>query len=209
MKSRRVPGLFLLGVIVVFVVMGCGRVKEAAEFAKNVSDMAEAGRQAAETAEAVEESSTDWENYDITEEDARRFYSAVGALHEKYPEVDFEVAMTAALGAMSEGIDLEEVVEKETELTFEEYSGLSTALMVVHSEAAGLQFTEEIVASMEDGLAQFEDVDESELTEEQGAALEEQRQALAEAKAEMESPEFQARKEKLEMVTAVRDEMGL
>ena len=209
MKSKIVTRALLPAAMVLFVAMGCGRVKEAAEIAKNVSDMAEAGRQAAETAAAAEESSTDWENYEITEADARRFYEAVATLQDKYPEVDFEVAMTAALGAMSEGINLEKVVEQETDLTFGEYSGLSTALMVVQSEAAGLQFTEEIVASMEDGLTRFEDVDESELTEEQKAALEEQREALAEAKAEMESPEFQARKQKAEMVIAVREEVGL
>lgn len=208
MNRTMIVGLLGLAVVVLLGVSGCGRVKEATQLAKSVAGMAEAGRQVAETSDVAEESSTDWENYDLEESDVRRFYQAVRVLEDKYPDIGFEVAMTAALGAMSEGINLENVVEEETELSFEEYGGLSTALMVVQSEAAGLRFTEEMVASMEDGLSQFDDTDPSALTEEQRAALDQQRQALAEAKAEIESPEFQARKQKVEMVTAIRREMG-
>ncbi len=208
MNRRMVIGMLGVTVVVLLGVSGCGRVKEATQLAKSVAGMAEAGRQAAETANAAEESSVDWENYDLKESDVRRFYQAVAVLEDEHPDIGFEVAMTAALGAMSEGLNLENVVEEETELSFEEYSGLSTALMVVQGEAAGLRFTEEMVASMEDGLSQFDDTDPSELTEEQRAALDQQRQALSEAKAEMESAEFQARKQKVEMVTAIRREMG-
>ncbi len=208
MNRRMVIGMLGVAVVVLLGVSGCGRVKEATELAKSVAGMAEAGRQVAETADAAEESSIDWENYDLKESDVRRFYQAVAVLEDKYPDIGFELAMTAALGAMSEGLNLENVVEEETELSFEEYGGLSTALMVVQSEAAGLRLTEEMVASMEDGLSQFDDTDPSELTEEQRAALDQQRQALEEAKAEMESPEFQARKQKVEMVTAIRREAG-
>ncbi len=116
--------------------------------------------------------------------------------------------MTAALGAISQGVDLEEVVEKDSDLSFDEYSGLSTALIMVQSDAAGVALTEEMVSSMEEGLSQFDDADVSELTGEQQAAIDQQRQAFEEAKAEMEAPEFQARKQKVEMVMAIRKEMG-
>jgi hypothetical protein len=208
MSRRMVLGMLGVAVVVLLGASGCGRVKEATQLAKSVAGMAEAGRQMAETADAADESSVDWENYDLQESEVRRFYQAVAVLGDKYPDIGFEVAMTAALGAMSEGINLERVVEEETELSFEEYSGFSTALMVVQGEAAGLRVTEEMVASMEDNLSQFDDTDPSELTEEQRAAVDQQRQALAEAKTEMETAEFRARKQKVEMVTAIRQEMG-
>jgi len=94
-------------------------------------------------------------------------------------------------------------------MTFSEYSGLSTALMLVQTEAAGLQFSEEMVDAMEQGLAQIDELEDSELTDEEMQAIEEQRQDLAEARAEMESPEFQARKEKAEMVMRIREELDL
>jgi len=189
-------------------VTGCGRVKEAAQLARSVADMAETGKKAAEASARAEGSSLDWENHDLKESDVRRFYEAVGVLEKQHPDIDFEVAMTAALGAISQGVDLEEVVEKETDLSFDEYSGLSTALIMVQSDAAGVALTEEMVLSIEEGLSQFDDADVSELTEEQQAAIDQQRQALEEAKAEMEAPEFQARKQKVEMVMAIRKEMG-
>jgi|GEM_PF-1700887 len=195
---------FAVVVIAAVMVMwsGCGRVKQAAQMAKSVSDMA---------GDVIDEetSDIDWENYDLKEKDVRKFYTGVKSLEEKYPDVVFEVAMTAAVQAMGEGINLKKTVEKETDMTFSEYSGLSTALMLVQTEAAGLQFTEEMTDAMEQGLAQIDELEDSELTEEEMQAIEEQRQSLAEARAEMESPEFQARKEKAEMVMRVREELGL
>ena len=186
MNKRAARRLVLMGLVVMITVSGCGRVKEAAQLARSVAD----------------------ENYDLKETDVRRFYEAVGVLEKQHPDIDFEVAMTAALGAISQGVDLEEVVEKETDLSFDEYSGLSTALIMVQSDAAGVALTEEMVSSMEEGLSQFDDADVSELTGEQQAAIDQQRQAFEEAKAEMEAPEFQARKQKVEMVMAIRKEMG-
>lgn len=81
-------------------------------------------------------------------------------------------------------------------------------MMLVQTESAGLQFTQEMADAMEQGLAEVDELDEAELSEEQMQVIEEQRQALAEARAEMESPEFQARKDKAEMVMRIRDELG-
>lgn len=204
MKRELKRIVFAVVAIAAVMVMwsGCGRVKQAAQMAKSVSDMA---------GDVIDEetSDIDWENYDLKEKDVRKFYTGVKALEEKYPDVVFEVAMTAAVQAMGEGINLKKTVEKETDMTFSEYSGLSTALMLVQTEAAGLQFTEEMADAMEQGLAQIDELEDSELTEEEMQAIEEQRQSLAEARAEMDSPEFQARKEKAEMVMRVREELGL
>jgi hypothetical protein len=211
MKRELKRIVFAVVVIAAVMVMwsGCGRVKQAAQMAKNVADIAEAGGQMAEDVINGETSEVDWENYDLKENDVRKFYTGVKALQEKYPDVGFEVAMTAAVQAMGEGINLKKTVEKETDMTFDEYSGLSTALMLVQTEAAGLQFTEEMADAMEQGLAQIDELEDSELTEEQMQSIEEQRQSLAEARAEMESPEFQAKKEKAEMVMRIREEAGL
>jgi hypothetical protein len=202
-------GVLLL--ILALLLVGCGKVKEATQVAKNVAQMAEAGKQMSKVAEATDGAKgdgVDWENYELTEADIRRFYGGVKTLHENHPDIDFEVAMTASLEAMGEGLDIEKVVEKETELTFEEYSGLSTALLLAQSEAAGVHMTEEMVSAMEDGLGRVDEMDQSELSEEEKAAIEEQRQALAEAQREIQSEEFQARKAKVQLIESVREEMG-
>jgi len=204
-QMNRTLKLVVAAVVVLSVMgmwSGCGRVKQAAQMAKSVSDMAE-------NVIDEETSEIDWENYDLKENDVRKFYTGVKALEEKYPDVGFEVAMLAAVMAMGEGINLKKTVEKETDMTFDEYSGLSTALMLVQTEAAGLQFTEEMADAMEQGLAQVDELEDLELTEEEMQTIEEQRRSLAEARAEMESPEFQAKKEKAEMVMRIREEVGL
>lgn len=189
-----------LCILVVAVLSGCGRASQAAQIARSAMELAESSD--------GESSSVDWENYDLTEADVRRFYEGIRDLNDAHPDIDFEVAMTATMEAMGAGLNLENLVERETDMSFEEYGGLSTALLVVQTEAAGVAMTREMVSAMEANLAEFEDVDESELSDEQKAALEEQRQALAEAKAELDSREFKERADKIEMVNRIREEMG-
>ncbi len=74
MNERAARRLVLMGLVVMITVSGCGRVKEAAQLARSVADMAEAGKKAAETSVRAEGSSIDWENYDLKETDVRRFY---------------------------------------------------------------------------------------------------------------------------------------
>ena len=66
---------------------------------------------------------------------------------------------------------------------------------------------EEMVAGMEEGLAQFDDMDTSGFTEEQLAEIENQRQALDEAKKEMDTQEFKNQKERVDMVSRIREEL--
>jgi len=200
MNRTRLFRFIGLCILVVAVLSGCGRARQAAQIARSAMELAESSD--------GESSSVDWENYDLTEADVRRFYEGIRDLKDAHPDIDFEVAMTATMEAMGAGLNLENLVERETDMSFEEYGGLSTALLVVQTEAAGVAMTREMVSAMEENLVQFEDVDESELSDEQKAALEEQRQALAEAKAELDSPEFKERAEKIEMVNRIREEMG-
>lgn len=209
-KSLALQYLFVSLLLIGFATMitGCGRAREAVQVARSVAELAETGTQMAKDAADPDSSSVDWENYDVSEADVRRFYEGVRALKEKHPDIEFEAAMVATMEAVGAGLNIEELVEAETDMTFEEYGGLSTALLMVQSEAAGVEMGRQMVAAMEEGLAQYEDVDESQLSEEQKAALEQQREALSEAKAELESPDFQAQAGKVEMVNRVREEMG-
>lgn len=191
-------------VVIVGLVAGCGKIRQATSVAKAVTDMAKTG----EEMTRGESDAIDWENYDLTESDVRTFYEGVRSLQEEHPDIDFEVAMTAAIEAMGEGVNIERAVEKETDMSFEEYNGLSLAITLALSEAQGVRFTNEFVSSMEAALAEAESIDESALSEEEKAAIEEQRSAVVEARAQMESPEFQVQQQRANMVMAIREEMG-
>lgn len=196
--------LILAIIAILGTTTGCGRIREVASVAKTVSDMAKVGEEMSKN----ESESVDWENYELTEADVRTFYSGVQALQEEYPEIDFEIAMTATLETMSEGINIQKAVERETDMTFDQYSGLSTAILVAQADAEGVRFTTGFVDSMEQTLAEAENLDQETLSEEEKAAIDEQRAALAEARAEIDSPEFKKRQEASEMIIAVREEMG-
>jgi len=208
--SRRSSGAVATVTLIVTILAilgtttGCGRIREVASVAKTVSDMAKVGEEMSEN----ESESVDWENYELTEADVRTFYSGVQALQEEYPEIDFEIAMTATFETMSQGINIQKAVERETDMTFDQYSGLSTAIMVAQADAEGVRFTTGLVDSVEQTVAEAESLDQETLSEEEKAAIEEQRAALAEARAEIDSPEFKKRQEASEMIIAVREEMG-
>jgi len=196
--------LLFLTALFLLLLPGCGKIKQAKNIVNSVSDMASAGEES--------EADSDWGMADLSEKDIRKFYSGVNHLNEKYPEVEFEVAVTAALAAMTEGIDLEKVVEKETDMNFDEYNGLSAAILMAETEAAGLEFVVNMVAGMEAGLDEYEAIDLTALGQEERAAAEEAaaelRSDLAEAKAEIESPEFREKYEKAMLVLSIREEMG-
>lgn len=191
-------------IMIVGLLAGCGRIRQATSIAKAAADMAKTG----EELESDQTDGIDWENYDLTESDVRTFYTGVRSLQEEHPDIDFEIAMTAAIEAMGAGVNIERVVEKETDMSFQEYNGLSLAITLALSEAESVRFTNEFVSSMEAALAEADSIDESALSEEEKAAIEEQRNAVAEARAEMDSPEFQAHQARADMVMAIREEMG-
>ncbi len=195
--------VFFLALLFV-ILPGCGKVKEASQLVKSVKDSVDTVQT---ISESVDSEDIDLDKLDISEKEVRDFYSNVKKLNSAYPEINFEVALTAALEASTQGKNLERIIEKESDMSFKEYSTLSMAFTMVLTESMGVSLAEEMVSAMEDGLAQFDDMDTSAFTEEQLAEIESQRQALIEAKKEMDTPEFKARKNRVDMVSRIREEL--
>ncbi len=184
---------------------GCGKVREASQMVNAVKNASETAQSMAEGLDSEE---IDLDNLEISEDDIRTFYKGISKLHDAYPEVSFEIAMTAALEISAQGKNLEKIVEKETDMSFQEYSAFSMAITMIQIEGSGVLLAEQMVAAMDEGMAQFDEMDTSDYTEEQLSEIETQRQALADAKAELDTPEYKLQKEQMDMVTAIRDEMG-
>jgi len=209
-KTLRILGSLALILGVLATLGGCKRIKQVKQMAESVSALAESGEELSKSVVSGESGDEiDWDSVDFTERDVRRFYEGMRNLAEAYPDMEFEVAMTATMQAMEEGVDLKKAVEKETDMSFDEYNRLSNTFMFVMMQAANLQMAEMAVEAIEAGMIQYEQIDPADLTEEQKAAMEEQKQELAEAKAELESEAYRERSEKVDMVISIRDEMGL
>ncbi len=201
MKTRSIVAVLVAALVVGLMLSGCGRARQAVQMAQNVAEIAGAAEKTVSSAEGPEE-------YELSETNVRRFYQAVQQLESQHPDIDFEVAMTAAIEAVGAGVNLEQLVERETNLSFDEYGGLSTALMLVQTEAVGVRMTREIVATMEESLSEHESVDQATLSEEEKGAIEQQRIALDEAREELESPEFVAAEAQMEMIARIRSDFG-
>jgi len=191
-------------VILLASLSGCGKVREA-------SQMVNAAKNAVDTAknmsEGLDSGDIDLDNIDLSEKDIRTFYTGIAKLNKAYPDISFEIALTAALEISTRGKNLEKIVEKETNMSFQEYSALSMAIMVIQTEGAGVLLAEDMLTAMEEGMTQFDDMDTSEFTEEQLAGIENQRQAVVEARNDLETSEYKEQKERLEMVNAIREEL--
>jgi len=198
----------VFAMVLLLTFSGCGKLKEASQLVKSVKNVADTVQA---VAEGVDEEDIDLDELDISEKDMRQFYTDIKKLHNAYPDINFEVALTAALEASTQGKNLERIIEKETDMSFQEYSTLSMALTMIQVEAMGVTLTEQMLSAAEEGLAQFDDIDTTGYTEEQLAELETQRKAmeesLIEAKEEMQAEEFMAQKERVDMIIRVREEL--
>ncbi|MDA3958312.1 hypothetical protein [Oceanispirochaeta sp.] len=189
--------------------VGCGKISQAKNVLKTAKTMAETGSKIKENDSSESQS----EILDLTEKDVRDFYTAVSILNKKYPDIEFESPVTAALSAMSEGLNLERIVDQETDITFTRYNQLSTAILLVETESMGSNFAMEMISSMEESLAEYESLDKSEMSGEEkeamDTAMDNMRADLAQAKTEAESAEMQNLYETALMVDSIRGEMGL
>ncbi len=202
-------GVMLVGAAVVLLLSGCGKVGEARDAVKKVSSAMEATRGMVQGA-AGDATRT---SVPLTEASVRRYYSAVVKLRQKYPGIEFESAMVAAIQAGSQGKDLKKIVPAETDLSFDDYSGLSGSILSVMAAGSLASGSAAIVPQMESSIKQMEAMDTSKMTPEQKAQLQQQiaaqKKALEQARAQAASPENRARQVQFEMVSRIRKEMGL
>jgi hypothetical protein len=205
----KVRNVVLILVSLLILLTSCGKVKQA----KNLMETAIAIAETEVELSDDESGSINWENIDLTDKDIRKFYSGVETLNRKYPEMEFEIALTASLHAMSQGLNLEKIIKEETDMSFSEYNGLSAAILLTETNEVGLFLVDNMVASLEESLVEYQTLDTSVLIEEEKAesepAINDLRADLASAKEEMESPEFRKQYEKSKLVLSIREEMGL
>lgn len=213
MKGRGLVFLLVIFLIVSTMISGCGKIKEASETVKSVSKTLDAAKDIAKTAESARKSvDSEAAPVELTEKNVRRYYSELSGLQQKYPDIEFLSPMTASVQAGMSDLDLEKIIEKESGLSFDEYTALSTALLKAMMESMAVEMSDEMLKAMEEGVAQMEEFDTSEMSEEQkqefDAQLEQQRAALRKIQDETASAEVQERREELAMINRIREEHG-
>jgi hypothetical protein len=191
---------------------GCGKIREASEAVKSVSETMEAVKDVTAVAESAAKSVDAGEPVDLTEAAVRKYYTEIGKLGDRYPDIEFQSPVSAAMQASLAKKDLKKIIEGETRLGFDEYNALSISIVTAMAQGAAAGMTDEMINAMEEGIKQAESMDTSQMTAEQKTQIEqslkEQRAALEKAKTESGSAEQREARADWEMIMRIREETG-
>lgn len=194
------------------VLAGCGKIKEASEAVKSVSQTMEAVKDVAAVAESAAKGVESGKTVDLTEALVRKYYTEIGKLQDSYPDIEFQSPVSAAMQASLVKKDLRKIIEGETKLGYDEYNALSMSIVTAMAQGATAGMADEMIGAMEEGIKQVEAIDTSQMTAEQKEQMEqslkEQRAAIEEAKTESGSTEQREARAAWEMIMRVREETG-
>ncbi|AFG38294.1 hypothetical protein [Spirochaeta africana] len=194
-------------------VSGCSRIREASDAFRDASQYVDAARGMAQQMETMAGFQDPEDLPELTEQNVRNYYTQITKLQELHPDLDFENPSVAAMQAGMSGLNLQQIVTRNSDLSFEDYSGISTKLMILVAQSAAFGMSDELIGMMEQSVTSLEGVDDSDLSPEQREELQQeldqQRQAVAQAHTESSTPDMDAARRQIEMVMRIRQELGI
>lgn len=203
--------VLLIGIAILIVLTACGKIKEAKKTMDAVKDVAKSGSDLMEAAQHLED--LEVEKVKLQEKDVKKFFKAIKSVEEKYPDIHFQVAAMAAIEANMAGKDLKEIVTKEMDLSFEEYSKLSAVITYATAVGAGYEMSMSIYNQMIESEETLKQTLAGVLSDEEKAELETQiaevKKSIQEMEEEMKEEEFVILKDNYEIIKKVNEELDL
>ncbi|MFO8061906.1 MAG: hypothetical protein R6U31_03170 [bacterium] len=215
---KRIVVIFL---IVLFAVVSCDSVNEMREAGKDIKETIESeGAKAA--AKAVDESSKavdklsdeEIEKPELNKDDMFVYFSELKKVSQEYPEIDFYSATTAAIQAGTKGLNLKDIIERETKLTFEKYSQSSMLLLAAQAEKQGLVMQEEMLNSMKEsrenaeGQVNIEDLSEED-KEEFLKQMDQLNKTIEETEKELQSENAERIRKNMQIIEEAKEKAGI
>ncbi|MDA3814523.1 MAG: hypothetical protein PF570_09775 [Candidatus Cloacimonetes bacterium] len=203
--------IIILVIFAALLLAGCGKLDDAKKAMNAV-------KQAAEVVESTADSFKDMDEDEIkkiklNEKEVRSFFNNVSEIKEKYPDIHFQVAQVALIEAMSTGENLQNIVKKEMNISFDDYTRLSTVITFAEAVGAGLQLTKAMHEQMVLGKEALETQLSGDLTTEQKDELEkaltEAKQEIEEFEKEMNSDEYANIKHNYDLVLKIKEELDI
>ena len=149
----------------------------------------------------------------LKEKEVRSFFNNVTKLKEKYPDIHFQVAQVALIEAIGTGENLKDIVNKEMNISFDEYTRLSTVITFSEATGVGLQLSkamyEQIVLGKEALEVQLVETLTSEEKEELEKALAEVEEEIKEFEKEMNSDEYANIKHNYDLIFKIKEELDI
>ncbi len=203
--------VLLISIAILIVLTACGKIKEAKKTMDAVKDVVKSGSDLVEAAQHLED--LEVEKVKLQEKDVKKFFKAIKSVEEKYPDIHFQVAAMAAIEANMAGKDLKEIVTKEMDLSFEEYSKLSAVITYATAVGAGYEMSMSIYNQMIESEETLKQTLAGVLSDEEKAELEiqiaEVKKNIQEMEEEMKKEEFVILKDNYEIIKKVNEELDL
>ena len=216
---KRIVVIFL---IVLFAVVSCDSVNEIKEAGKEVRKAVDESGKLKSAAENVKEgadavkgmNAEDIEKPVLNNDDVFVYFSELKKATQKYPDIDFYSATTAAIQAGTQGLNLKDIIERETTLTFKKYSQTSALLLTAQAESQGLSMQEDMLKSMKEGKKNAEEqVDVEKLSEEEKEKylnqMEQLNKTIEETEKELQSENAERIRKNMQIIEEAKEKAGI
>ncbi len=203
--------IIILIIFTTLLFAGCGKIDEAKKAMNAVKQIAEIAEDTADSFKDLDEDEI--KKIKLKEKEVRSFFENVIKINEKYPDIHFQVAQVALIEAIGAGENLKDIVNKEMNISFDEYARISTVITFAEAAGLGSQLSktmyEQMVLAKEALDSQLGGI----LTSEEKAELEE---SLAEVKHEIKELEKEMNSDEnaniihnYDLVLKIREELDI
>ena len=203
--------IIILVIFSILLFAGCGKFDDAKKAMNTIKQVAEIAEDTAESFKDLDENEI--KKIRLKEKEVRSFFNNVTKIKEKYPDIHFQVAQVALIEAIGAGENLEDIVNKEMSISFNEYIRLSTVITFAEATGIGLQLSkamyEQMLLGKETLESQLGSALNSDEKEELEKALTEMKQEIEEFEKEMNSDEYANIKHNYELVLKIREELDI
>ena len=203
--------IIILIIFATLLFAGCGKLDDAKKAMKAVKQVAEIAEDTADSFKDLDEDEI--KKIKLKEKEVRSFFENVIKIKEKYPDIHFQVAQVALMEAIGTGENLKDIVNKEMNISFDEYVRISTVITFSKATGLGSQLSktmyEQMVLAKEALDSQLGGILTSEEKEELEKALAEVKQEMEELEKEMNSDENANIIHNCDLVLKVKKELNI
>ncbi|MDP8204348.1 MAG: hypothetical protein P9L95_07445 [Candidatus Tenebribacter mawsonii] len=203
--------IIILILLVPLILVGCGKLDDAKKAMNAVKLAAKIVEGTAESFKDLGEDEI--KKIKLNEKEVRSFFDNVSKIYEKYPDIHFQVAQVALIEAIGTGENLKDIVNKEMNISFDEYTRLSTVITFAEATGVGLQLSKAMYEQMLLGKEALESQLSGDIAKEHKIELEkalaEAKQEIEEFEKEMKSDEYANIKHNYDLVLKIKEELDI
>ena len=203
--------IIILFIFATLLFAGCGKLDDAKKAMNAVKQIAEIAEDTADSFKDMDEDEI--KKIKLKEKDVKSFFENVTKIKDKYPDIHFQVAQVALIEAIGAGENLKNIVNKEMNISFDEYVRLSSIITLAEVSGAGIELSkamyEQMVLSKDALENELNTVLTAEEKEEIEKALVDAKQGIEDFEKEMNSDEYANIKHNFDLVLKIRKELDI